>query len=142
MIKAYYYSDLTKQTYDNPDEADIAETKWAVETLHDTSNHIAKGSLNEEVLALNGITLSSDLHTFVPLTEEAVIAFKLIASQSDEFIENIDEFKVRTPIKWDEDTYSWHLLPDLVKYAHRIYTELSDKMAEIENDINERLGEG
>ena len=141
MITTSYYSDLTKKTYETPDEAYDAEIKWAVETLYNLNNHIARGCINEEVLAVDGSTLSIDLHIFVPLTEDAVIAFKLIASHGGELIENINNFRVRTPIKWDEDTSSWRILPDLVKYAHRIYTELSDTMAEIENDINERLGE-
>ena len=142
MIKTSYYSDLTKKTYDTYDEAYDAEIAWAVETLYDLNNHIARGCINEEVLAVDGSTLSLDLHTFVPLTEDAVTAFKLVAFHGGDLIENINEFRVRTPIKWDEDMASWRLLPDLVKYAHRIYTELSDTMAEIENDINERLGEG
>ena len=142
MIKAYYYSDLTKQTYDNPDEADIAETKWAVETLHDTSNHIAKDFIGEDVLATEGDALSSEVQLFVPLTEDAVNAFLILVNAEGGAIENEDTFQVRTPIKWDEGESCWRLLPDLVKYAHKIYAELSDEVAKIENDINERLGEG
>lgn len=142
MIKTYYYSDLTKQTYDDSDEADIAEFHWAVETLHDTSNHIAKDFLGEDVLAINCNELSADVYLFVPLTEDAVKAFAILIDSEAGAIENEDEFKVRTPIKWDEDASSWKLLPDLIKYAHKIYTELSDEMAKIENDINEKMGEG
>ena len=142
MIKAYYYSDLTKQTYDDSDEADIAEFHWAAETLHDTSNHIAKDFFGEDVLAIDCNEISSDAHLFVPLTEDAVKAFKILIDAECGTIENEDEFKVRTPIKWNEDASSWKLLPNLVKYAHRIYTELSDEMAKIENDINEKMGEG
>ena len=142
MIKAYYYSDLTKQTYDDPDKADIAEVRWAAETLHDTSNHIAKDFVGDDVLATLCNELSADVHLFVPLTEDAVKAFVILADVEGSIIENEDDFKVRTPIKWDERESCWKLLPDLVKYAHKIYTELSDEMAKVENDINERMGEG
>lgn len=141
MIKAYYYSDLTKLTYNDPDEADIAEFHWAVETLHDTNTHIAKDFLGEDILATECNELSSDVYLFVPLTEDAVKAFKILVDAEGGMIENEDDFKVRTPVKWDEGESCWKLLPDLVKYAHKIYTELSDEVAEIENDINERMGE-
>ena len=141
MIKAHYYSDLTKQTYDDPYEADMAEYRWAVETLHDTSNHIAKDFIGEDVLATSCNELSSKVQLFVPLTEDAVKAFKILVDDEGGTIENEDDFKVRTPVKWDEGESCWKLLPDLVKYAHKIYTELSDEVAKIENDINEKMGE-
>ena len=142
MIIAHYYSDLTKKTYNDPDEAYVAEYHWAVETLHDTSNHIAKDFIGEDVLAIEGDALSSEVQLFVPLTEDAVNAFLILVNAEGGAIENEDTFQVRTPIKWDEGESCWRLLPDLVKYAHKIYTELSDEVAKIENDINERLGEG
>lgn len=142
MIIAHYYSDLTKKTYNDPDEAYVAEYHWAVETLHDTSNHIAKDFIGEDVLATEGDALSSEVQLFVPLTEDAVNAFLILVNAEGGAIENEDTFQVRTPIKWDEGESCWRLLPDLVKYAHKIYTELSDEVAKIENDINERLGEG
>ena len=142
MIIAHYYSDLTKKTYNDPDEAYVAEYHWAVETLHDTSNHIAKDFIGEDVLATEGDALSSEVQLFVPLTEDAVNAFLILVNAEGGAIENEDTFQVRTPIKWDEGESCWRLLPDLVKYAHKIYAELSDEVAKIENDINERLGEG
>ena len=142
MIKAYYYSDLVEQTFDDSDDAYFAEIRWAKETLHDTNNHIAKDFIGEDILATQCDELSPDLHLFVPLTEDAVKAFALLVDAEGGAIENEDDFKVRTPIKWDEGESCWRLLPDLVKYAHKIYTELSDEVAKIENDINEKMGEG
>lgn len=142
MIITKHYSDITRSSWDTYVDAVDAECKWAVETLHDSNTHIAKDCLNEDVLATQCNELSDNVHLFVPLTEDAVKAFLILVDAEGGMIENEDDFKVRTPVKWDERASCWKLLPDLVKYAHRIYTELSDEMAEVENDINEKMGEG
>lgn len=142
MITTKHYSDITRSYWNSYEEAVEAEEQWAVEILHDSNTHIAKDCLNEDVLATQCNELSADVHLFVPLTENAVKAFLILVDAEDGMIENEDNFKVRTPIKWDERASCWKLLPDLVKYAHRIYTELSDEMAKVENDINEKMGEG
>jgi hypothetical protein len=142
MIITKHYSDITRSYWDTYVEAVEAEQQWAVEILHDTNTHIAKDFLGENTLATQCNELSYEVYLFVPLTEDAVKAFLILADTQGDTIENSSEFKVRTPIMWDEDKSCWKLLPDLVKYAHRIYTELSDEMAKIENDINEKMGEG
>lgn len=142
MIITKHYSDITRSYWDTYADAVDAECQWAVETLHDSNTHIAKDCLNEDVLATQCNELSADVHLFVPLTEDAVKAFKILVDAEGGMIENEDDFKVRTPVKWDEGASCWKLLPDLVKYAHKIYTELSDEVAEIEDDINEKMGEG
>jgi hypothetical protein len=150
MITEKYYSDITNKYYDFDFEAENAEMAWAKAVMreHGSKGYIATDNMFNRTTALNPkvdarTLLNAEMFVFVPLNEDVAKAFLVLADyDGDELFFEPNEFSVRTPIKYEDNCGGWVLIPDLVKHVHRIYTELSDEMAKVENDINETTGEG
>ena len=150
MITEKYYSDITKQYYDFDFEAENAEMAWAKAVMreHGSKGYIATDCMFNRTTVLNTkidarTLLNAEMTVFVPLEDDIAKAFLVLAEyDGDELFFEPNEFSVRTPIKYEANCGGWVLIPDLVRNVHRIYTELSDEVAKVENDINERMGEG
>lgn len=149
MITEKYYSDITNKYYDFDFEAERAEMAWAKTVIreHSSKGYIATDCLFNRINALNTKTdartlLNGEMTVFVPLREDVVKAFLvLVEYDGDELDFDPNDLQVRTPIKYEFDRGEWVLIPDLVQNVHRIYTELSDENAKLENEINEIMGE-
>lgn len=142
MIEEKYYSDISKTYWDTEEEAIQSEVDWACYVFDNYKNdYIAKDFTMKNVDVIADGELSPELYYFVPLTEYTALAFTVLASYMGEVQYKTSEFTARTPLTWDNTKNGWCVLPDLVKYAHYVYTTLSDSMANIEDAINEKTGE-